>query len=240
MVVLWALPAVRPCAGFCGSIARAATEWVSAWPETPLKSVAARMTTNELHRALVDRWALHSKQWRRVMLMLDEHPSLAKEADEFGYLPAHLVAAFGGRGEVVQKILSMHPEAAAMFNQANWLPLHLAACWGHTEAVLALIELYPEAAYFRDGVDRLRPIERARAMDRPAIVKLLEPLEAGYDAWRRAHPEQGADEAAADPCSVLAPKEIAKLEALEAEDRKVFCELAAQEGVCCGGGGLSM
>lgn len=37
---------------------------------------------------------------------------------QYGYLPAHLVSAFGGRREVVHRIISMYPEAATMLNQA--------------------------------------------------------------------------------------------------------------------------
>ena len=124
---------------------------------------------------------------------LRQQSDVVPPREQFGYLPAHLVAAFGGRREVIERILSLYPEAAAVLNKGGWLPLHLAACWGSADAVELLAGLYPDAAYFKDD-GRLRPIERARAMGRDEVVARLEPLEPGYAAWRAAHPELAADD----------------------------------------------
>ena len=42
-----------------------------------------------------------------------------RRAPQYGYLPAHLVAAFGGRAEVVQRIYDTYPEGAAVLNKVR-------------------------------------------------------------------------------------------------------------------------
>ena len=45
-----------------------------------------------------------------------------RRAPQYGYLPAHLVAAFGGRAEVVQRIYDTYPEGAAVLNKVRAPP----------------------------------------------------------------------------------------------------------------------
>lgn len=71
-------------------------------------------------------------------------------------------------------------------------------------------------------------------MRRTDIVAVLQPLEAGYDAWRSEHPELAADEGeeeedGAAQYGSIDPADIERLQRLEAEDHQVFLELRAQE-----------
>ena len=90
-----------------------------------------------------------------------------------------------------------------------------------------------------DAQDRRRPIDRAREMRRDEIVSLLQPLEAGYEAWRNEYPELAAladegeeedvDGGGGGACGSVDPSVVERLQRVEAEDQQVFLELQAQE-----------
>ena len=62
----------------------------------------------------------------------------------------------------------------------------------------------------------------------------LEPLEAGYEAWKQEHPELASEESDEDEAEDalyegIDPAEVERLKLIEAEDYKVFLELEAAE-----------
>ena len=136
------------------------------------------MPTNALHDALQQRWGVHFKWHAKVLGIVESHPEYARQPDDHGYYPAHLVCAFGGTRDVATRILELYPEAATLANKAipapsiaacpsesdpahsaqgGWLPLHLACCWNNLVAGEVFFRAFPEACYYRDAV-RATPV----------------------------------------------------------------------------------
>lgn len=122
---------------------------------------APSVAPNELHLVLRKHHARHRKYWKEVLEILDDNPEYASVPDETGSLPLHVLAAYGGRQEVVQKLVECNPSALRASNAASWLPLHLACESGHAAVAEELLIADPECIFCRDS-DGMRPIERSR------------------------------------------------------------------------------
>jgi ankyrin repeat protein len=96
-----------------------------------------------------------------VEALLDIYPNATLHQDVDGCVPLHEVAASSGSEDVLRAILDTSPEAAAIVDtKYSELPLHCACRAADNgqpklDAVLLLLEDYPEGALVADADGRL-------------------------------------------------------------------------------------
>jgi ankyrin repeat protein len=90
--------------------------------------------------------SIKTQNWKQVKALVESHPHLTQQHDEFDNTPLHSAIGFKCPDELLLKVLHAYPEACRVHGTDEWLPLHVAAMWGVSREVMEeLILQYPAA-----------------------------------------------------------------------------------------------
>ncbi|RHY29814.1 hypothetical protein DYB32_004834 [Aphanomyces invadans] len=122
--------------------------------------------------------------WKALHALLLEHPSSAKECDDYGMLPLHWACTDPSvTAAVVQTLLDLHPTGARTKNTAGLLPLHIAIkAEIDVPIVDSILQAYPAALEVRTPHGDT-PGDLARKLASPQ--ELCDVLHIEYDVPRR-------------------------------------------------------
>ncbi|KAL9180632.1 hypothetical protein ACHAXT_011085 [Thalassiosira profunda] len=134
-----------------------------------------------------------------IRYLISQHPPLVKEMDTFDAIPLHLAASYpSSSASVLTHLLHVHPKGARALDYRYLTPLHR-ACKSRAslEKVLALLEIYPDALWLKDG-GRNTPLGWAEKVDHSltdAVPEVAQILEMTEDVLRLGREEGVGEEA---------------------------------------------
>ncbi|ETW06959.1 hypothetical protein, variant 1 [Aphanomyces invadans] len=138
--------------------------------------------------------------WKALHALLLEHPSSAKECDDYGMLPLHWACTDPSvTAAVVQTLLDLHPTGARTKNTAGLLPLHIAIkAEIDVPIVDSILQAYPAALEVRTPHGDT-PGDLARKLASPQ--ELCDVLHIEYDVPRRMSVESFLSKSRSSSCS---------------------------------------
>lgn len=134
---------------------------------------------NVLHYAIAE-----GARCEVIRYLISQHPPLVAENDSFDAIPLHLAASYpSSSASVLKHLLHVYPTGARALDYRYLTPLHR-ACKSRAslEKVLALVEIYPDALWLKDG-GRNTPLGWAEKVDHsltdavPEVAHILEMTE---------------------------------------------------------------
>jgi hypothetical protein len=84
-----------------------------------------------------------------VALLIKAHRAACLVPDGIGRLPIHYALSNGADSIVIHMLLTSQPESAKGIDLYGWSPLHVACANGNSGAIVALLQIYPDAVIFR-------------------------------------------------------------------------------------------
>ena len=81
-----------------------------------------------------------------VSVLLTANKSACLVPDNVGRLPLHYALSNGADETIIYLLLNSYPDSAKGVDLYGWSPLHVACSVGNKRAIVALLQIYPEAA----------------------------------------------------------------------------------------------
>jgi ankyrin repeat protein len=118
-----------------------------------------------------------------ISVLITTHKNACLVPDNVGRLPLHYALSNGADATIIYMLLSSHPDSAKGVDLYGWSPLHVACSVGNKRAIVALLQIYPEATITRTDKGSTPLLCLNKTMeDRNEVKQLLKAARQQFDS----------------------------------------------------------